>query len=449
MSAGSESPGTAEASVSRAVDPVTGFLSREGFREALEEMVDRAERTGRQVGLIAFDLDSFRSLNDTHGPDAGDDYLRRLGAMLREHLDGSLLGRLGGDEFAVARLGVSVKETIDGAEHIRKLLAEFAPLHDERPLQLTASVGVAVHPDHAGRALDLLLAADGAMRDAKEKGRGWVVLHDPKRRDPEKALALGYQADKIRWALARGFFVPVYQPIADTRTGKVVAVETLARIREEDGALISPTNFLEAAERFGLVTAIDRSIIAAAFDQLSQARRLLPSSFEMSLNLSGLDFEDDSLVAEISRLARARGIRPERITFEITETAALRDLGRVKKFTEALASEGFRFSLDDFGLGFSSFRYLRELPMSTLKFDRSYVETILSSGENLAFVKGVAEICRGLGVKTVAEGVEEPMVFSLLRTLGIDRVQGYHIGRPSPDFPSFPDAERVPSGPIS
>ena len=155
----------------------------------------------------------------------------------------------------------------------------------------------------------------------------------------------------------------------------------------------------------------------------------------MAINLSGLDFEDDSLVADISRLARAKGIRPERVTFEITETAVLRDLARVQNFTRALTAEGFRFALDDFGVGFSSFRYLRELPVSSLKLDISYVQNLARQSENRVFVRGITEICRGLGVKTVAEGVESREILDIVSTLGVDRVQGYYIGYPSPDLP--------------
>ena len=425
------------------VDPLTGLLGREPFRASLDRMLEEADRTGRSVALTALDLDSFKSLNETHGLDAGDEYLRRLGETLREKLGPpALLGRVSGDTFALARAGVTRKEALEEAEHLRKLLLDFAPMHGGRPLQLTASIGVALHPEHAARSLDLMLAADEAMRESKEKGRGWLVLYDPKRRDPQRASLLRDQADMIRTALSHGRFIPFYQPIAETRTGRIVGVEALARIRLEDGQLVEPDRFLEAAEQFGLVTGIDHVIIGAVFDALSQSRRALPESFETSINLSGLDFEDDALVGDISRLARARGIRPDRITFEITETAALRDLGRVKQFTRALAAEGFRFALDDFGLGFSSFRYLRELPMSTLKFDRSYVSTVLEEVESHVFVKGVTEICHGFGIRTVAEGVEDPRILAALRTLGVDRVQGFLIGPPSADFPITFSGER-------
>src|SRR5664280_1146210 len=206
-------------------------------------------------------------------------------------------------------------------------------------------------------------------------------------------------------------------------------------MREPDGRIALPAEFLGAAERFGIVTAIDRAIIAAAFDALAAARKKISPELEIGVNLSGLDFDDDTLVADISRMARAKGIRPERVTFEITETAALRDFDRVRDFTLALTGEGFHFALDDFGMGFSSFRYLRELPVSSLKLDISYVRDLPKVKANRVFVRGIAGICRGLGVKTVAEGVESEDVMEILPELGVDRAQGWHVGYPSPDLP--------------
>jgi EAL domain-containing protein (putative c-di-GMP-specific phosphodiesterase class I) len=274
------------------------------------------------------------------------------------------------------------------------------------------------------------------MHQAKTRGRARFILHDPKARERERIGLLRGQADRIRAALSAGRFVPLFQPISEVSTGRIVAAETLVRLREEDGSLTSPVQFLDAAERFGFVTAIDRFVIGSVFDALVAGRKRVAPDLEVSVNLSGLDFEDDALVADISRLARLKGISPSRITFEITETAALRDLGRVQDFTNALTSEGFRFALDDFGVGFSSFRYLRDLPMSTLKFDQSYVRDLPHKMENRVFVRGIAEICRGFGVKTVAEGVETPEILEILRELGVDRAQGYHVGYPVPELPA-------------
>ncbi len=417
-------------------DPATGFVTRTAFQALLETAVEESAEAKQPLALLFFDLDDFKALNDTHGLAAGDEYLRRLGAALLADLQpGRVFARLGGDEFGLIAPRTNAAEAALEADGLVRFLTEFSPTFEGRRLQLTASVGVALHPAHGQRASDLMLAADLAMHQAKARGRARFLLHDPNARERERIGLLRGQADRIRTALAGSRFVPVYQPIAEVATGRVVSAETLVRLREDDGTLIRPDQFLDAAERFGFVTAIDRVVIAAVFDALVASRKRISPDLEVSVNLSGLDFEDDALVAEISRLARLKGIRPSRITFEITETAALRDLGRVQDFTNALTSEGFRFALDDFGVGFSSFRYLRDLPMSTLKFDQSYVRDLPHKMENRVFVRGIAEICRGFGVKTVAEGVETPEILEILRELGVDRAQGYHVGHPVLELP--------------
>ena len=417
-------------------DALTGFANREQFHFELERELARADLFGRPLSLLVIGLDNFKTLNDTHGLLAGDEYLRSMAETLRGTLlGGETAGRVGGDEIGILLPGASAAEAAPRAETVIALIRRMAPLWEGNALTLTASAGVAVFPEHAGGAADLFLAADLAMHQAKRRGGGRVRLHDPSDRERDRTGRLREQSNRIRASLAESRFVPYFQPVAEVGSGRIVAVETLARMREPDGRIALPAEFLGAAERFGIVTAIDRAIIAAAFDGLAAARKHISPELEISINLSGLDFDDDKLVADISRMARAKGIRPERVTFEITETAALRDFDRVRDFTLALTGEGFHFALDDFGMGFSSFRYLRELPVSSLKLDISYVRDLPKQKANRVFVRGMAGICRGLGVKTVAEGVESEEVMEILPELGVDRAQGWHVGYPSPDLP--------------
>jgi diguanylate cyclase (GGDEF)-like protein len=422
--------------VAEPADALTGFANREQFHFELERELARADLFGRPLSLLVIGLDNFKTLNDTHGLLAGDEYLRSMAETLRGTLlGGETAGRVGGDEIAILLPGASAAEAAPRAETVIALIRRMAPIWEGNALTLTASAGVAVFPDHAGGAADLFLAADLAMHQAKRRGGGRVRLHDPSDRERDRTGRLREQSNRIRSSLAESRFVPYFQPVAEVGSGRIVAVETLARMREPDGRIALPAEFLGAAERFGIVTAIDRAIIAAAFDALAAARKRISPELEIGINLSGLDFDDDTLVADISRMARAKGIRPERVTFEITETAALRDFDRVRDFTLALTGEGFHFALDDFGMGFSSFRYLRELPVSSLKLDISYVRDLPKEKANRVFVRGMAGICRGLGVKTVAEGVESEEVMDLLPELGVDRAQGWHVGYPLPDLP--------------
>jgi len=417
-------------------DALTGFASREQFHFQIEREIARADLFGRPLALLVFGLDNFKTLNDTHGLLAGDEYLHCLAGSLRGTLvGGETAGRVGGDEIAILIPGATAAEAAPRAEAVLGLVRQLAPQWEGSVLTLTASAGVAVFPENAGGAADLFLAADLAMHQAKRRGGARVRLHDPSDRERDRTRRMREQSNRIRAALAESRLIPYFQPVAEVGSGRIVAVETLARMREADGRIALPAEFLGAAERFGIVTAVDRAIITAAFDGLAAARKRISSELEISINLSGLDFDDDTLVADISRNARAKGIRPERVTFEITETAALRDFDRVRDFTQALISEGFHFALDDFGMGFSSFRYLRELPVSSLKLDISYVRDLPKQKANRVFVRGIADICRGLGVKTVAEGVETVEVMDLLPELGVDRAQGWYVGYPSPDLP--------------
>jgi diguanylate cyclase (GGDEF)-like protein len=417
-------------------DALTGFANREQFHFELEREIARADLFARPLALVILGLDNFKTLNDTHGLLAGDEYLRSMADTLRASLQpGETVGRVGGDEVAILLPGASASEATARAESIVGLIKKITPDWEGNFLSLTASAGVAVFPEHAGGAADLFLAADLAMHQAKRRGGARVRLHDPSDRERDRTGRLREQSNRIRSALAESRFVPYFQPVAEVGSGRIIAVETLVRMREPDGRIALPGEFLGAAERFGIITAIDRAVIAAAFDALASARKRVSPELEMGINLSGLDFDDDTLVADISRLARNKGIRPERVTFEITETAALRDFDRVRDFTLALTAEGFHFALDDFGMGFSSFRYLRELPVATLKLDISYVRDLPKEKANRVFVRGMADICRGLGVKTVAEGVESEEVMDVLPELGVDRAQGWHVGFPEPELP--------------
>ncbi len=421
---------------SEPADALTGFANREQFHFELEREIARADLFARPLALIILGLDNFKTLNDTHGLLAGDAYLRSMADALRASLQtGEMCGRVGGDEVAILLPGTGAAEATARAESVIAIIRKLTPDWEGNALSLTASAGVAVFPDHAGGAADLFLAGDLAMHQAKRRGGARVRLHDPSDRERDRTGRLREQSNRIRAALAESRFVPYFQPVAEVGSGRIVAVETLVRMREPDGRIALPGEFLGAAERFGIITAIDRAVITAAFDALAAARKRVSPELEIGINLSGLDFDDDTLVADISRLARAKGIRPERVTFEITETAALRDFDRVRDFTLALTSEGFHFALDDFGMGFSSFRYLRELPVSSLKLDISYVRDLPKEKANRVFVRGMAGICRGLGVKTVAEGVESEDVMEILPELGVDRAQGWHVGFPEPNLP--------------
>lgn len=418
-------------------DAATGLFTRDRFLHLLAGELHRSQEGGRPFGFLLIDLDQFRALNDALGAAAGDEALQLLGDALRtsSRWDGETFGRMGPDEVGVLLPNALREEALAEAERLVKVVAGVRVERGQRHANLAASVGVALFPSHGSTSAELVQAAYSAMEQAQAAGGARFRMHDPK--DPERlrTVDIREQSMMIRDAIDEGRFVPFFQPVQEVATGRIVSAEALARLRLKDGTFLTPEHFLVAAERYGLVTPMDRLLIASTFDALVAAKIRLAPDFEIAINLSGIDFDDDKLVADISHLARRKGIRPDRVVFEITETAALRDLVRVQSFTAALVAEGFRFALDDFGIGFSSFRYLRELPVSVLKFDVSYVQNLPTQAENRVFVRGIAEICRGLGVKTVAEGVETAAILGILKELGVDRAQGYYIGRPAPELP--------------
>lgn len=419
-------------------DGITGLFTRDRFLQVLAVELRRAGEEGRTLAFLLLDIDQFRALNDSLGAAAGDEVLAHLGEALRSaRWAGETYGRMGPDEVGVLLPNAGAEEAMAEADRLAKLVAGVQLGDGEQNAHLTASIGIAIYPGHGNSVPELLQSVYSARKHAQEQGGARYRVHDPS--DPERRRSgdMREKVVKIREAIDEGRFVPVFQPVQEVATGRIVSAETLARMVDRDGTLLTPDHFLGAAERFGIVTQIDRLVITKTFDILVASRARLTPDFEIAINLSGVDFEDDKLVADISHLARRKGIRPDRVVFEITETAALRDLPRVQSFTQALTAEGFRFALDDFGIGYSSFRYLRELPVSVLKFDVSYVQNLPIQAENRVFVRGIAEICRGLGVKTVAEGVENATILSILKELGVDRAQGHYIGRPVADLPDL------------
>ena len=293
---------------------------------------------------------------------------------------------------------------------------------------------MAVFPDHAGGASDLFLAADLAMHQAKRRGGGRVRLHDPSDRERDRTGRLREQSNRIRASLAESRFVPYFQPVAEVGSGRIVAVETLARMREPDGRITLPAEFLGAAERFGIVTAIDRAIIAAAFDGLAVSPNAsAPSSRSASTSRARTSTTMRSSPTSRGWLGpRASGPSASRSRSPRPQPCAISTACGTSR---SRSPERASTSRSTTSAWVSSFRYLRELPVSSLKLDISYVKDLPKEKANRVFVRGMASICRGLGVKTVAEGVESKEVMDILPELGVDRAQGWHVGFPEPALP--------------
>jgi diguanylate cyclase (GGDEF)-like protein/PAS domain S-box-containing protein len=396
-------------------DALTGLMNRRRFEEALAEHL--ADRRAAGGALLLLDLDHFKFVNDSFGHAAGDDLVRAIATGLSEHVRGTdMLARLGGDEFAVLLPSASADDAAAMAHRLVAVVEESRP----SGLQVGASVGVTCFA--AGdetTAGDLLVSADIALYEAKERGRGRVEFFTGQ---PGASLTW---VQRIRAALAENRFVLHAQPIIDLATGETTQEELLIRMVDEHGGVIAPAQFLPTAEAFGLIGNIDRWVVA-------QGVAMAAGGSCVHINLSGRSVGNWDLLNELDELLKSTGADPANLVFELTETAAITNMANARAFGERLQRLGCRLALDDFGTGFGPFTYLRNLPADFLKIDRDFVCNLTRSEADMRVVEAIVDIAARFGMRTVAEGVEDEGALLLLSEAGVDYAQGYHLGRPAP-----------------
>ncbi|HZQ34702.1 MAG TPA: EAL domain-containing protein [Dehalococcoidia bacterium] len=410
-------------------DALTALLNRQRFLEELERELGRVRRRGTPGALLLLDLDNFKAVNDRLGQRAGDELLARLGQVLRARLrDGDIVARLGGDEFAILLPHTGEGDALALAARLQAALRREALPIGGQQVAVGASIGIAPFPALGTTAEALLVCADLAIHRAKAR-RDQVYLF---RASPASAVApaaCGWER-RLRMALDQDRFVLHAQPIENLRTGQR-QYELLLRLIGRDGRLCEPDCFLPAAERAGLMGDIDRWVVLQAIYLLSPASPA-PATLRICANLSSAALNDSALLALIEREIGRSGIDPRRLMLEITETAAIADLAGAQRFVRALKRLGCRFALDDFGVGFSSFYYLKHLPVDVIKIDGGFVRNLARDETDEQVVRGIATVARGLGKETIAEYVEDAETVAALRRLGIDHAQGFEIGRPVP-----------------
>ena len=399
-------------------DVLTGLVNRRRFEEELERCGGDPKCSGGAVVIV--DVDHFKFVNDSLGHEAGDAVLRGVASSLRERVGASgLPARLGGDEFAVLLPGAGEQEARDLA-----LSLLHAVRSRETRVPVTASAGISVFD--AGPTQDpgdALVAADIALYEAKEGGRDRV------------ATFTGQQGQRLTWvgrirrAIEAERLVLHSQPIVNLATGQTVGEELLVRMVDETGQLVMPSAFLPTAERFGLIRDIDRWVVSRALELIAAGRRV-------SVNLSARSVSDPELTTRVEQGLRRAGGDPALLVFEITETAAAADMEDVRAFAERVQRLGCGLALDDFGTGFGSFIYLKHLPVSELKIDMEFVRHVSHSRADRRLVESIVMIAQALGVRTVAEGVEDEATLGLLRKYGVDYAQGWHLGAPQPLEPA-------------
>lgn len=416
-------------------DPLTGCFNRRAFESHVEQAIYTANREGKRYALCYLDLDQFKVVNDTCGHIAGDELLKQLAAILSSQVRTSdMIARLGGDEFGVLLEGCETDKAIEIAEGMRLKIKKHRFVWEGKPFDLSVSIGLVPIDSSYLSGADALKNADAACYVAKDSGRNRLQVYQSD--DKELAQRHGEMqwVSRIRQALETDAFVLFGQEIRKTtRPLDSPHYEILVRMRGEDGKLVAPMAFIPAAERYNLMASIDEWVIRRAMTMLAEAnRRHGAGQLALSINLSGQSLGNAETLALVKRCIQQHGLDPATLCFEITETAAITNLSTAVQFIRALRAIGCRFSLDDFGSGLSSFGYLGNLEVDYIKIDGHFVRNILSDPLSRSIVNAVNDIGHTMGIRTIAEFVENESAIAVLQALGVDYVQGYGVHKPEP-----------------
>jgi diguanylate cyclase (GGDEF)-like protein len=411
-------------------DTLTDLFNRSRFADELQMAIARAERSGESVGVLCLDLDGFKAVNDTHGHPVGDVLLCRIADGLRSVMpDGAFAARLGGDEFVV----VTRVSTADVPSALIDLAYEIVSTI-QRPitvgtsvLDVGVSVGVSVYPRDGDNSESLLKAADVALYQAKTDNRHRCRMFSPD---------LDHGADRrkawireLREALATNQFELHYQPIVDLRSRELVACEALLRWRHPTKGLISPDQFISIAEESGLIEPLGEWVLRRSCMDASN----WPADFGLTINFSSLNFEDPSFVETLSKVVVQTGVDPARLEIEVTERVPLSSASTVLEGLERVRAMGISLSLDDFGAGSSALSYLLRFPFNKIKIDRTFIGRLGNNESAATLVQAMLGVARGLGIATLAEGVETELQADILAAEGCEQAQGFYFGRPFPE----------------
>ncbi len=412
-------------------DTLTGLVNRAEFERRLTHLLASASPHSPHAFLY-LDLDQFKVVNDTCGHIAGDDLLRQISALLRTKLRArDTLARLGGDEFGVLLDHCGMAEAKHVANTLREVLQGFRFGWQEKIFTIGVSIGLVPLVEAGETLTSVFSAADAACYAAKDMGRNRVHTYQADDR------MLAQRDGEMRWipriqqALADGRFRLYYQPIVafsrgtkDTRHGEI-----LLRMLDEQGRIVLPGAFIPAAERYGLMLAIDQWVVSRSLEALSV---VAGDAGVFTINISGQSLGGTEFLEFVTERIRDTEVAPDRLCFEITETAAASELGHVLRFIDALKGVGCRFALDDFGTGLSSFSYLKTLPVDYLKIDGAFIRELASDDIDNAMVEAVNRIGHKMGLSTIAEGVESDAISQKVQEIGVDYGQGYGLAKPRP-----------------
>ena len=411
-------------------DSLTALANRARFDAELDRLLNQAGRDPTLFGaLLYFDIDEFKTINDTFGHRAGDNVLIRTADTVSKLVrNNEMFARLGGDEFAIIAPNADQAGAQALAERLLSTVSGMRFEFDNRLLGLTISIGIALFPEHAASAEELVSRADAAMYQAKRGGKnGWRIYRTEHDQSEAMLAHLGWN-EKIQAALKEKRFVLHFQGVHSTLTGTASHYEALVRMidPENPAELLLPGSFIPAAERTGRIIDVDRWVMRAAIAKLAE----MPELGALAINVSARSFDDPTLASTIRSTLAEFHVEPRRLIVELTETSALANMLDSAQFIKDIRALGCTVCLDDFGVGFSSFAYLKHLSADVLKIDGMFIHNLPCSREDQVFVRAIVEVARGLGKKTVAEFVGDAETLKLLTDIGVDYAQGHYLSRP-------------------
>lgn len=416
-------------------DVLTGLVNRQAFEQHLKQAIQETANNSRSAVFCFIDLDQFKIINDTVGHLVGDQLLQQVAKLLDDKIHaGDVLARLGGDEFGLLLQGCSLRRAERAAENLVAALNDYRFFHEGHVFEVSASIGITVINRHTQDVGEVMSQADLACYAAKDHGRNRVHIY--KKRDAflRRRREEMHQAGGIRAALDQEQFELFAQPIKQVCCDDAIKpdrLEILLRMKGDGSQPIMPSSFIPAAERYGFMGEIDRWVIKRTIAYLATSS-MGARSLRFNINISGVTLNDDTLLEFICNVLRKADVSAHQVCFEITETAAIRNLVKTEAFIQELRASGSEFALDDFGSGLSSLNYLKRLPVDYLKIDRTFIRDICEDDNSRAMVAAIHQMANALGIKTVAEGVEDMMTLRVLEDLHIDYVQGFEVGMPKP-----------------
>lgn len=413
-------------------DELTGLYNRNYFIRLLSDWVRKAEQEYTIISVMFIDIDNFRKINDGLGMITGDEVVQLVGQFLSElKQENVIVSHFNSDLYCIAIYNpVGARSVEHIYRHIKERMKQPFILTDGQELNITVSVGIAEYPEAAGSALELINNAEIVMFKAKHTGKATIqYFNAPILTEFRTNVEI---ENKLKAALKNKRFMMYYQPQFDTKTNRLRGVEALIRWRDEDGRMISPSQFIPVAEKSGFIVQIGTWVLEESISTFAKWRRGYDHPMILSINISAIQYKKQKFVETLIHILEEYEVDPKEVELEITETVLIDDFEEVTEKLHKLREYGIRISLDDFGTGFSSLSYLKGLPIDTLKIDKSFVDTLETDAATKVITESIISMVKQLGYETVAEGVETAEQMTCLLDMDCDNIQGYLLGRPMP-----------------